>query len=263
MPRLPALMSVLLLVLASPAVADDDLGPVPDVAASAIGPTAEEWLRVGLERYERGNLIGAIEAFERGYQKEARPVFLFALGQAHRKRGDCDRARAMFDAYLATSPTEAQADAAHQQRETCEPAKAVVEEAPPPPPPPPPPPQVLVVTERAHGTPWYRDPIALTSSGATLALVGTGVGLWLAADRAASGAASATTYDRHAQLRERAESRQLQASIAFGGAAVVAGVTVWAIARDRGEHVERTAPRAAIQPVIGAGGIGLALGGRF
>jgi hypothetical protein len=259
MPRLPALVSVALALCSPPAFADD--GPVPDVAASTVGPKADEWLRVGLERYERGNLVGAIDAFEHGYQKEARPVFLFALGQAHRKRGDCERARAMFDAYLATSPTDAQADAAHQQRESCEPASlaAPVEQAPAPAPVP----KILVVTERAHGTPWYRDRIALASSTATLALVGAGVGLWMASDRAASSAATAETYGRHAQLRERAASRQLQASIAFGGAAVAAGVTVWAITRHRGEHVERTEPRAAIQPVIGAGGIGLALGGRF
>ena len=106
-----------------PARADDGAaGPVPEVAADAVGPSADAWLRIGLERYDRGNLVGAIEAFEKGYQREARPMFLFALGQAHRKRGDCDRARAMYDAFLATRPPVKQADAAVEQREACEPA---------------------------------------------------------------------------------------------------------------------------------------------
>ena len=116
------------------------------VAGTAVAePTATDWLRVGLERYERGNLVGAIEAFERGYALEPRPMFLFALGQAHRKRNDCERARASFDAFLATSPPAAQADAARDQRERCEPpAPAPVIEAAPAPaapaaPPPPPP----------------------------------------------------------------------------------------------------------------------------
>lgn len=253
-------------VVATPSVAQADdptAGPVPDVAASAVGPSADAWLRIGLERYERGNFVGAIEAFERGYQREARPMFLFALGQAHRKRGDCDRARAMYDAFLATSPPQAQADAAIEQREMCEP--------PPPEPEPtpapvaaPPAPRVLVIEHATRTTPWYRDPIAVGSGGVTLALVGTGVGLWLAADRAANDAAAATTYDRHVQLRERAESRQLAAGITFGAAAVTTAVTIWRIARDRTEHETREHERgAALTPVIGAGGIGVALGGRF
>lgn len=248
--------------------ADDDAavaGPVPDVAASALGPSADAWLRIGLERYERGNLVGAIEAFERGYQREARPMFLFALGQAHRKRGDCDRARAMYDAFLATHPPRAQADAAVEQREMCEPPPPTPETTPPPSSTAPPQsPRILVIEHDTHTKPWYRDPIAVTSGGATLALVGSSAALWLAADRAAKGAADATTYDRHLQLRERAESRQLAATITLGAAAVTTAVTVWRIARDRTERETREHERGAeLAPVIGAGGIGVALGGRF
>ena len=268
MPRLallsvvaPLSLAALLAVAPAPAAADDT-GPVPEVVATDAGPGADEWLRVGLERYERGNLVGAIDAFERGYQREQRPMFLFALGQAHRKRGDCDRARAMFDAFLATSPPRRQADAAIQQREACTPAEPAA--APAPAAPATPETRILVVEHTTRTRAWYRDPVALASGGATLALTGTGVALWLAADRAAAGAADATTYDRHAQLRARAESRQLQAGLAFGAAAVAAGVTVWRIARDRTERETREHERgAAITPVLGADTVGVSLGGRF
>lgn len=261
--------SLIALVLAALAVAPelaraDNGAPVPDVAASAVGPSADAWLRIGLERYERGNLVGAIEAFERGYQREARPTFLFALGQAHRKRGDCDRARAMFDAFLATRPKQAQADAALQQRETCEPPASTPEPEPAPAAAPAPAPTVLVIERTSRTRAWYRDPVALGAGGATVALVGTSVALFLASERAADSAASADTYDRHASLRARAESRELQASVALGAAALTTAVTVWRIARDRTEHTTRERERSAVlQPVIGAGGIGVALGGRF
>ncbi|HUQ03234.1 MAG TPA: tetratricopeptide repeat protein [Kofleriaceae bacterium] len=258
-----SLVALIALAVIAPAPARADetaAGPVPDVAASAVGPSADAWLRIGLERYERGNLVGAIEAFEKGYQREARPMFLFALGQAHRKRGDCDRARGMYDAFLATHPTQTQADAAVEQREACEPPPPEPEAAPAAPAPPPER-EVVIIDNTTRTSAWYRDPIAVGSGGATVALLGTGVLLWLSAEKSADGAATADTYARHAQLRERAESRQLQAGLALGAAAVTAGVTVWRIARDRTERAP--ARGATLQPVVGAQGVGVVLGGRF
>lgn len=253
-----------LIALCTPALAHaDDTGPVPEVAATAVGPSADVWLRIGLERYERGNLVGAIDAFEKGYQREARPMFLFALGQAHRKRGDCDRARAMYDAFIATSPPQSQLDAAVEQREACAPPRAAAEPAPAPAAAPLPP-KVLVIEHETRTKPWHRDRIALASGGATIALAGSGIALWLAAERAADGAAGAETYSRHVQLRERAESRQLAAGITFGAAAVTTAITVWRITRDRSERVTRERERGAVlAPVVGTDSVGVTLGGRF
>ena len=113
-----AFTALLALWLAAPAAAQpapSEPPPAPDVVANNL-------LRLGLERYEHGNLIGAIEAFERGYAVEPRPEFLFALGQAHRRRGDCDRADRYFGEFLATGPSAGQADAARGQLARCEPA---------------------------------------------------------------------------------------------------------------------------------------------
>jgi tetratricopeptide (TPR) repeat protein len=261
---LTALAFALALATAAPIAHADDgpaAGPVPDVAASAVGPSADAWLRIGLERYERGNLVGAIEAFERGYQREARPMFLFALGQAHRKRGDCDRARAMYDAFLATHPPEAQADAAIEQREACVPPPPEPEAAPAAAPVAAPTREVVIIDNTTRTTAWYRDPVAVGAGGATVVLVGAGAFLWLSADNAADGAATADTYDAHARLRERAEARQLQAGVAFGAAAVTAGVTIWRIARDRTERAP--ARGASLAPAVGADRVGVVLGGRF
>ncbi len=256
--RTPTRAIVIVMALASAASADD--GPVPEVAAGSVGPGASDWLRVGLERYERGNLVGAIDAFERGYQREARPMFLFALGQAHKKRGDCDRARAMFDAFLATSPPAAQADAALQQREGCEPQAPASVAAPAPAPAP----ALTIVTAapaRSRTPSRWRDPIAVTATGASVLLVGGGVALWLAAERAADGATAADTYDRHRVLRERASSRQVMAGVALGAGAAAGAVALWRLTRDRDER-----PRGvAWQPMLelGAGGVGVVLIGSF
>ncbi len=243
---------------ATTAAAED--GPVPEVATTAVGPGADDWLRTGLERYERGNLVGAIDAFERGYQRQQLPMFLFALGQAHRKRGDCARARAMYDAFLATAPATAQADAARQQRELCEPQASIATAAAASPPPRPTPGPIGAATPAPATRAWWRDPVAIGAGTSSVALVGTGVALWLAADRAAGDAAATDSYDRHRELRERAASRQLAAGVVFGAAAVAGAVTVWRITRHRDERPRRS---VAWQPVIGAGGVGVSLAGHF
>ncbi len=253
---LPAALVAAVATAAPPAAAD---GPVPDLAATQVGPSADDWLRVGLERYERGNLIGAIDAFERGHQREPRPLFLFALAQAHRKRGDCERARALFDAFLATQPAARQAEAAHQQREACEatpppvpePAAApALEPAPPAGPPPPSPPP---------GRRWSRDPVVLGAGAASVTLLATSTALWLSADQARAAAASAETYDQHRALRDRAASRELSAGVTLGVGVAAGVVLVWRLTRAR-----EVPPRAvAWQPVVGPTGAGVALGGRF
>lgn len=251
------LLLVIFLLLAPVAARADD-SPVP----AQVGPTADDWLRVGLERYERGNLVGAIDAFEKGHAREPRPMFLFALAQAHRKRGDCERARALFDAFLASTPPPAKASAAAalEQRERCEPA-----EAPAPPPPPPSRPQPVAAAAPVAPPPparrgWWSDPVAVGAGGATVVLLGGGTALWLSAASAADGAATATTYDRHELLRERAESRQRYAAIALGLGAATAGITIWRLTRDR---TEPRPPAVVVQPVVAPDGVGVSLGGHF
>jgi hypothetical protein len=254
-------LTLLLIALtaAGPAAADDS--PVPTVPATDVGPSANDWLRVGLERYERGNLVGAIDAFERGHAREPRPVFLFAMAQAHRKRGDCARARALFDAFLATAPTDAQAIAAREQREKCEqapPPPPVAAPAPPPPPPPaaapPPPPRVR---------PWYSDRIALTAGAGGVIFLGASGALWLSSENAADAAATADTYDRHRTLRERSESRRLYAGIALGAGLAATGITIWRIARDRSEPEPAPTAGVAISPAVSRDSIGVTVGGSF
>jgi tetratricopeptide (TPR) repeat protein len=69
-------------------------------------------------QFERGNLLYAqgrydlaIEALKAGYALDDRPDFLYALGQAERRRGDCAAALSYYQAYLETAPSAPRAEA--------------------------------------------------------------------------------------------------------------------------------------------------------
>jgi tetratricopeptide (TPR) repeat protein len=241
---LAAWAAALALAAATPAAANNE--PMPAAAAPAADPSADSWLRIGLERYERGDLTGAIEAFENGHARDARPLFLFALGQAHRRRGDCARARALFDSFLATAPNETQAAAAREQRRRCEvivPAPVAAAPAPAP-------------WAPARTRSLWADPVAV-GAGA-LVLLGGSAALWVSARRAADDAAAAETYDRHRALRERAASRELWAAVSLGAGTAAAAVTVWRLLR-----VERPADGVAWYPMSSADQLGMVVRGTF
>jgi tetratricopeptide (TPR) repeat protein len=232
-----------------------------DEGATFVEPTsADEWLQLGLSRYEAGDFAGAVDAFERGHAIDPRPGFLFAMAQAERRRGDCARAIVHYERFLASSPPDEQAIAAREQRDRCEQALGAHAEssAVPPTGEPTVVTRTVVVSERE--APWYTDPItdALAGGGAVLALVG--VGLIASASSTADDAAAATTYDEHVALRDRAASRQTWGWSALGAGAVIGGVAVWRIfTGDRTtERAEPTGVTVAPGP-----GLGLALGGQF
>jgi tetratricopeptide (TPR) repeat protein len=244
---LAAWAAALALAAATPAAADNER--MPAGAAPAADLSADSWLRIGLERYERGDLTGAIEAFENGHARDPRPLFLFALGQAHRRRGDCARARALFDSFLATAPNETQAAAAREQRRRCEiivPAAVAAAPAPAPGAPVP----------RAR-SPWA-DPVVVSTGAGALVLLGGSAALWLSARRAADDAAAAEIYDRHRALRERAESRELWAAVTLGAGTAAAAVAVWRLVR-----VERPADGVAWHPMATADQLGMVVRGTF
>jgi tetratricopeptide (TPR) repeat protein len=112
-----------------------------------VASVAQDHLTRGLRLYDVQQYDEAIAEFRAGYAIEPNPQFLYALGQALRKKGDCAAAVESYRAYLRTAPAERQAQAAEDQITRCEatmapPPRAVT--APPPevttvvaPPPPP------------------------------------------------------------------------------------------------------------------------------
>ncbi|HEY2748892.1 MAG TPA: tetratricopeptide repeat protein [Polyangia bacterium] len=62
---------------------------------------------VGLGMYHLGNYGDAVREFTAGYELSPRPEFLINLGQAYRKLHELERARDMFQKYLARAPADA------------------------------------------------------------------------------------------------------------------------------------------------------------
>lgn len=86
-------------------------------AAAPFGAVGLHWLR-GLLCYERGDLAGALDAFERElsfessghmYARECCANAWYAIGVAHARRGDQDEAFRAFGEVLARLPSHAQA----------------------------------------------------------------------------------------------------------------------------------------------------------
>jgi hypothetical protein len=261
--RTAAHVIALLAVLELAAVAGPHVPPVDDGASSStVSPTtADDWMKLGLERYESGDFKGAVDAFLVGNGIDPRPAFLFAIAQAERRRGNCKASVVYYQRFLATGPAEEQAAAARQQKHRCEgaliasaPRPEPVPEPPPKPapaPPPPPPPAAL---------PWWHDPIADAALGGTVLLGVGGIGLFVAAEIAASQAVTADTYDQSAMLRDRADTRRLEAMIVLGAGAVTAGVAVWRLLFHDRHPARESAVGIRVEP---GPGLGLALGGQF
>ncbi|HUS66695.1 MAG TPA: tetratricopeptide repeat protein [Kofleriaceae bacterium] len=86
------------------------LGLVLVLLAGAAGaePDREERARAHFEagrvQYNLGDYTGAVREFAEGYRLVPRPQFLVNLGQAYRRLGQLERAREMYDRYLADAP---------------------------------------------------------------------------------------------------------------------------------------------------------------
>jgi tetratricopeptide (TPR) repeat protein len=117
---------------------------VATIVAFALGAAAHEHLERGLRYYDTQRYEEAIREFRDGYALEPDPQFLYALGQAERKRGNCTAAVELYRTYLRSAPTDRQARVAEEQIARCTSAEPVVAAPAAPPPalaPPSPPPR--------------------------------------------------------------------------------------------------------------------------
>jgi tetratricopeptide (TPR) repeat protein len=215
--------------------------------ALAVAGAADDQLALGLARYEAGDFDGAMDAFDAGYAVDPRPAFLFAAAQAARRSGDCRRAIDYYDRFLASDPSERQAEAAREQRDRC--AETLPAETAPAEPDPAP---------AAPVRRWYRDPVTDGVIVGSVVLLLAGTTFALSAADATDDANAATTYDEHDAAADRASRRQVLSLVTFGGGVALGAYAAWRIVRHPDGH-ERSATLR-----VGAGpGVGLAIGGAF
>jgi hypothetical protein len=95
---------------------------------------AMEHLVRGSKLYDQGHYDEAIAELKAGYALEARPDFLYALGQAERKRGDCKAAVAWYQRYVESGPSTQRTVATLVQIDRCKQELAASSPTKPPPP---------------------------------------------------------------------------------------------------------------------------------
>jgi tetratricopeptide (TPR) repeat protein len=216
-----ALAIAALLLTASSARADD---------ASA----GKELYERGVYHFNLGEYDAALEAFRAAYTPQ-RPEILFNIAQCLRKLKRFDAAADAYKAFLATAPPGSDVEGARRMaREMEDAAAAARAPAPPAPviaPPAADPPLAMRRAPPPRRSPLRTPGIGLTGAGAGL-LVAGGV---FAGVSAAEGekALHRDVYDYDADQRREAFRGAAIASFVIGGAAVIAGVTLWTIGRRR------------------------------
>jgi len=224
---------------------------------SGVLPAAQPHLQRALRHFEAKDYPKALVEFRAAYTIDPQPSLLYAIAQAERMNGDCQRAIRYYEAYLRAGPNELQARLARENIERCtaelrrsppasQPTSAPLDLAPPPPR------KTLPVVDEPTRMPWRSNWLGhgLTIGG--LAAVAAGVALWSvehAAITSANGAADYGTFAARAHAAAQAEKLQaVGVALASAGAAlVVAGILTYAL---RGR---RRAERPTVATVIGPG----------
>jgi tetratricopeptide (TPR) repeat protein len=217
----------------------------------AMKPEAKRHLDAGLRAFAVQDYAQAISEFQAGFEIDPRREFLYALGQAERMSGDCEKAIRSYDAFLLTNPPDRQAEPARQNLKRCKDELAAkTAPAPPKPEPAPEPMPQPVVTPvappppRPIDKPWYADAWgdALVVGGTVTLVVGGLV--WSGAQDDIAAAHATMSYPDFAAHADGAETRQTIGVVTMiaGGALVAGGVVRYWLR-----------PRVSIAPMAGAG----------
>jgi hypothetical protein len=174
--RAAALACLAALGLSAPAFADSDPA------------AAKEHFDLGSALYQQGRYDEALVELTRGYQLDARPEFLYSLGQTERKRARFKEALDYYQRYLDSGLPRERAAAVLIQMDRCRAELEHRSEMDHPPPiavavappsvaaPPAPPAAVLVTAPSPKSKPIYQR-WWLWTTVAAVAVVGVGVGL--------------------------------------------------------------------------------------
>ena len=218
---------------------------VPATAFADAKSEAKVHIEAATKLHATGKFTEALEELRLAYAIDPQPELLYATGQVHVQLGNCPRAIAFYERFLASKPAAVAAAAAKEAIETCKsapppepepvpvPVPVPVTTAPEPPQPPPPQPE----QPPSAGTPWYRDVIGdvLVSGGVVASVMS--VVFYQQMSSKLDDADAAMSYDAHQAARDDAASKR-NLSLAFGAGGVVligAGVVRYMI-RDRGDR---------------------------
>jgi tetratricopeptide (TPR) repeat protein len=206
---------------------------------TSLKPEARAHYRRGLELYQHGQFDAAISELREGLAIDPQPELLYALGQAERKSGHCDRAVEHFQACLALLKDPAAQAAVRVQIERC----AVEQKEEPKPGPearPQPLPEELPEIQWPEPAPapppkrssWIRDPLGGVLT--TIGLAGVATGGALIGVARDEGAHAGDSYQRFADA-QNAMSLWTGGvvSLSVGGALILGGIVRYAVVARR------------------------------
>ncbi|TMQ02483.1 MAG: tetratricopeptide repeat-containing protein [Deltaproteobacteria bacterium] len=255
------LAAIVMLGLAGAAQAD------PAKAVRPMSESARPYFDRGAAAYAAGDYAEAIDVFERGQRLDAHPDFLYALAQAYRKQGDCVRAIALYQAFLATRPPDDEASRARANLERCplapaEPNPANPRPVNPPPANPPanprpvnPPPSLGSTTASSSAgpnretpspapqvEPWYADVTGGVLAGAGVLGLGVGTTYLILSDKNLARANQGPVLGDAERLTDSASrDRQIGAWCLVGGGALAVGaIARYALHRRSSAAADRT-----------------------
>jgi tetratricopeptide (TPR) repeat protein len=224
--------------------------------------TAKRAFEKGMTAYNLQDFSTALEMFKRAYEELHDPAFLFNIGQAQRQLGQYEAAARSYRIYLASqpgAPNREQVKRLIQQMD--EAAKEARAQKPPalvqppmqatqPPPASVPPPAMPPPVD--SGRPMRLA--GIITAGVGVGLLALGVVFAVLSKQAGDDAyhPSSGIYD-HAADERQANLRNAEiATFVVGGAAAVAGTTVWLLGRR-----SRSTSHAALTPVVSGAGVGV------
>jgi hypothetical protein len=178
---MPVKWLLLVALLASPVLADDVTN-------------ARALLQQGVELYRAGKYDDAIAALQRSYELDAKLDTLFALAQAERLGGHCPDALVHYNKILETATEPSLAGAVKNNMGLCVTAKDRDKHDSHPAPP-----ATVVITKASRPS-----PLAMSLVGVGGVLLGTSVGLLIAASNSQDAARTTTTFDEYDRLTRRA-----------------------------------------------------------
>ncbi|HSD87675.1 MAG TPA: hypothetical protein VLB44_09170 [Kofleriaceae bacterium] len=211
--------------------------------------SADAHVKAAKAHFDLQEYAEAAAELKEAYRIDPRPAILYALAQAQRMAGDCDKAVTTYRNFLRTHPPADQAKLAEDNIATCttkpeptpepkpepkpepqpEPKPDRTSEAPPPPPPPPPPHETPVARD---GVPWTHNWAGHLFLAGGVAALAAGTYIALDAQSTIDGIDSATFYDdflmraKDADHAKRMRTTGL-ATAGVGGALIVTGIALY------------------------------------
>jgi tetratricopeptide (TPR) repeat protein len=219
--------------------------------ARAMKPEARAHYQRGLALYQRGEYDAAVDELRAGLAIDPQPDLLYALGQAERRRGHCDRAIEYYESCLGLVKDPAAAAAVRVQIERCkvergdtkeDPAQLPATPAPAAAPPvatPPvattPPPAAPAVVAAPAPRRWSRDALGWSLVGVGLAGAAAGGALMGVAHARVD--AAGDSYQQYAEARGASTLWTAGViTLSAGGALVAFGVVRLAVVGARGRR---------------------------